>query len=318
MSTGAALESGVYLRFLAIVAGLLLLAGVVLALLRVVGKRDVASIRRAYVGWLFMAPLVMGAVLLGREAVIAGVALLAGLGFKEFARATGLYRDWWMTGAVYLGIVALATCALVPDPSADPEYAHGWYGFFIALPVYVVALILILPIVRDRTRGQLQAVALAILGFIYCGWMFGHLGFLANTRAAYGHLLFVVFATEVGDVAAFTCGKLFGHRRLRPAISPNKTLGGALGALLVSLALPFLLRFALPGFDAAELLLLGLIVGVGGQAGDLAISVIKRDLGVKDMGALVPGHGGVLDRIDSLIFVAPVFFHVVRWLQGAG
>jgi phosphatidate cytidylyltransferase len=317
MSVAAALESEVFLRFLAIVGGLLVAAGLVLGALRIAGK-DVASIRRTWIGWLVMAPLVMGAVLLGREAVIAGVALLAICGFKELARATGLYRDWWMTGAVYLGILAVAVCALVPDPGAAPQYAYGWYGLFIALPVYVVAGILLLPIARDRARGQLQAVALAILGFVYLGWMFGHLGFLANTRGAYGHLLFVVFATEVNDVAAFTCGRLFGRRKLRPAISPNKTVGGALGALAVALAMPFLLRFALPGFTAPELLLLGAIVGVGGQAGDLAISVIKRDVGVKDMGALVPGHGGILDRVDSLIFVAPVFFHVVRWLQGAG
>jgi phosphatidate cytidylyltransferase len=313
MSIAAALESEIYLRFLAIVAGLLVLGGVAIAARG--RKRDVASIRRTYVGWLVMAPLVMGAVLLGREAVIVGVALLAIFGFKEFARATGLYRDWWMTGAVYLGIVAVGVCAWMPDPNVVPIYPHGWYGLFIALPVYAVAMILALPILRDRAAGQLQAVALAILGFIYFGWMFGHLGFLANTREAYGYLLFVVFATEVNDIAAFTCGKLFGRRKLRPAISPNKTVEGALGALGLSLAMPFLMRFALPGFSVGELIAVGAIVGVGGQAGDLAISVIKRDLGVKDMGALVPGHGGILDRIDSVIFVAPVFFHIVRWLH---
>jgi len=316
MSFELALRDPVYLRFAAIVGGLLAFAGVVIWLLGL--KRDVSSVRRTWIGWLVMAPLVMGAVLLGREAVIVGVALLAIFGFKEFARATGLYRDWWMTGAVYVGIIALGVCALVHDPSELPEYEYGWYGFFMAMPVYVVALILLLPIVRDEAKGQLQAVALAILSYVYFGWMFGHLGFLANTSGAYGYLLFVVFATEVNDVAAFTCGKLFGKRRLRPNLSPNKTVGGALGALAVSLAMPFLLRFALPEFTVPQLLGVGLIVGIGGQAGDLAISMIKRDLGVKDMGALVPGHGGILDRIDSVIFVAPVFFHVTRWLHGAG
>ena len=114
-------------------------------------------------------------------------------------------------------------------------------------------------------------------------------------------------------MAAFTCGKLFGRHPLRSEISPKKTWEGSIGALAVSLALPWALWFTLPQFGPVDLIAVGLIVGIGGQLGDLSISVIKRDVGVKDMGAAIPGHGGILDRIDSLIYVAPLFFHVVRW-----
>jgi phosphatidate cytidylyltransferase len=183
----------------------------------------------------------------------------------------------------------------------------------MALPVYVVCLILIVPIARNRTRGQLQNSALAVLGFIYVGWMFSHVGFLANSTHAYGYLLFLLLAVESNDVAAFTSGKLLGRRKLREVISPNKTWGGAIGALAFSMALPWLLWFSFPHFGWLQLVLAGLIVGVGGQLGDLTLSVIKRDLGVKDMGSLIPGHGGLLDRVDSLIFTAPLFFHMVRW-----
>jgi phosphatidate cytidylyltransferase len=314
MSIELAINSAVFLRYLVIVGGLLLFAGVVLGSLRLAG-RNVASPLRTYRGWLVMIPIVLGTLFLGREATILGVTLLAAVGFREFARATGLYEDWWMTGVVYLAIFALGAVSLVPDPRLG---SPGWYGFFMATPVFVIALILLLPIARNRAKGELQKVALAILGFIYFGWMFMHLGFLANTANAYGYLLFLVFAVEINDVAAYTFGRIFGKRKLREQISPNKTFAGSVGAIAVSLVMPWLLWFSFPHFSPALLVLTGLVVGVGGQLGDLVISYIKRDIGIKDMGAAIQGHGGILDRVDSMIFVAPIFFHMVRWFGGTG
>ena len=314
MSMQAALINEVFLTYLAIVTAVLLIAGSVLGVLTLAGK-NVSGIWRTYRGWLVMIPLVFAAILLGRTATVVGVALLALFGFKEFARATGLYEDWWLTGLVYLAIAALGLVSWAGDPRLGTE---GWYGLFMALPVYVVGAIMLVPIARNRARGQLQQTALAIVGFVYFGWMFSHLGFLANSAHAYGYLLYLVFAVEINDVAAFTCGKLFGRHKLRENISPNKTIEGSLGAIAVSMALPWLLWFSFPHFGPAQLILTGLIIGVGGQLGDLVISTIKRDIGIKDMGAAISGHGGVLDRIDSMIFVAPLFFHMVRWFHGMG
>jgi phosphatidate cytidylyltransferase len=310
MSPTPALESDIFLRYVRLAVIVLGGVGLLLLVLTYGFKRELGGVWRTYRGWLVMVPIVLAVLFAGRAATIVGVALLALFGFKEFARATGLYRDWWMTGAVYVGIAAVAASALVSDPTTG---VPGWYGLFMTLPVYVVSLILVIPIARNRARGQLQHTALAILGFVYLGWMLSHVGFLANSPHAYGYLLFLFFAVEGNDVAAFTSGTLVGRRKLREQISPNKTLGGALGALVFSMALPWLLRFSFPHFGPLQLVLTGLIVGVGGQLGDLTISVIKRDVGVKDMGALIPGHGGLLDRIDSLIFAGPLFFHMVRW-----
>lgn len=312
MSPSAALDSPVFLFYLSLTAGLLLAAGVIIAGLRWGLRRNVDHAWKAYCGWLLMAPLALGAIFLGRAASIVFFTILAIFGCKEFARATGLYRDWLMTGGVYLGIVACGIISLVADPKLG---VPGWYGLFMALPVYVIAGILLIPIVRNRSQGQLQALALAIVAYSYFGWMFGHLAFLSNAKYAYSYLFYLLFAVELNDVAAYTTGKLFGRHQLRSNISPKKTWEGALGALTVSLILPWLLHFTFPHFQARELILAGLIVGVGGQLGDLAISVIKRDLGIKDMGAAIPGHGGILDRIDSLIYVAPLFFHMVRYFH---
>jgi phosphatidate cytidylyltransferase len=312
MSPHAAFHSEIFRTYFLIVVGLLSAAGLALSFLKCALRKDVAAIWATYRSWLIMAPLSLGCIAAGRVTTIAFLCVIAGLGFKEFARATGLYRDWWMTGAVYLGIAAVGITCLIRQPQGL-EPGGGWYGLFIVLPVYAVALIMLIPILQNRVQGQLQSVSLAIVGFIYIGWMFGHLPFLANATNGYGYLLYVVFATELNDVAAFTFGKLFGKHPFRSNISPRKTWEGALGALTVSMALPWLLRFSFPEFGPLQLVLTGLIVGIGGQLGDLTISMIKRDIGIKDMGAGIPGHGGVLDRIDSLIYVAPLFFHMARY-----
>jgi phosphatidate cytidylyltransferase len=312
MSPEAALHSDVFKIYLAILLGMLAVAGVAIGVLGSILKKDVSHAWKSYRSWLIMIPLTLFCVFLGRLAAIGFFTLLGIFAFKEYAKATGLYRDWWLTGAVYLGILGIGVLSAVIDPRLGTP---GWYGMFAVWPVYVIALILLIPILRNRTQGQLQTIALALLGFIYIGWMFGHINFLANAKDAYGYLFYLIFAVELNDVAAYTFGKTFGRHALRSNISPKKTWEGSLGALAVSLLLPWLLWFSFPHFTARDLILSGLIVGIAGQLGDLSMSVIKRDLGIKDMGTLIRGHGGILDRIDSLIYVVPLFFHMVRYFH---
>jgi len=308
-----AMRSPVFRGYLVVLVGLLVVAGALLVLLRFVLKKNVDHAWKAYRGWLVMIPLVFVALFFGRITTIIFFTLVSLTAFTEFARATGLYRDWGMTTVVLLGIVGVGIVSVVDDPGTN---VHGWYGMLMALPVYVVAAIMMIPILRDRAKGQLQLIALSVVGFMYVGWMFLHLAYLANAKNAYGYLLFLLFAVPLNDIAAFTFGRTFGKRQLRENISPNKTWAGAIGALAVSMLLPWLVRFSFPEFGTLQLILTGLIVGIGGQLGDLTISVIKRDIGIKDMGALIEGHGGVLDRVDSLIYVAPLFFHMARYFYG--
>src|SRR6266478_5586607 len=307
-----ALHDPVFRAYFLIVLISLAIGGAVLGFVRFVLKKETASMFRTYWSWIFMAGIALIVVFLGRIPTIIGVTLLAIYAFKEFARASGLYRDWWMTGAVYAGIVGVGVASLISHPRGE-EPGTGWYGLFVAVPVFAIALILIIPILRNRARGELQRMSLAVVGFVYIGWMFGHLGFLANASNAYGFLCYIIFETAVSDVAAFTFGKIFGRHPLRSEISPNKTWEGALGAFGVSMILPWLLRFSFPFFGTRELILTGLIVGIVGQLGDLSISVIKRDIGTKDMAVTIPGHGGILDRIDSLIYAAPLFLHMAGY-----
>ena len=314
LSPGALTSDEIFCRYLLIVGIVLVAAGFALVIARYLLKRDIGGVGATYLGWLIMLPILLAAIWLGRVWFIGLITLVSILGFKEFARATGLYRDWIMTAFVYLAILCVGAASLMADPWTGKA---GWYGLFRDMPVYIVALLLTVPIVRNRTSGQLQTVALAILGFIYIGWMFGHLGFLANTSQMVGFLLYLILAVEIADISAFTCGKLLGHRKLRSNISPNKTIAGAVGALLVSMALPWVLGFSFPeGFGTTEKILTGLIVGIGGQLGDLTMSFIKRDLAIKDMGRAIPGHGGILDRIDSLVYTAPLFMLMLQVFHG--
>lgn len=310
--TGNALQNPIFRDYFVVLMGLLVVAGALILVLRLLGK-NVDHAWKAYRGWLIMIPPIFVALYFGRITTIVFFTLLSLSAFFEFARATGLYRDWGMLTVVILGIAGVGIVSAMDDPGTRE---HGWYGMLMALPVYVVAAIMMIPILRDRAKGQLQPIALSVVGFIYIGWMFGHLSYLTNAKNAYGYLLYLLFAVPLNDIAAFTFGRAFGGRKFRPNISPNKTWGGSIGALAVSMLLPWLVRFSFPEFGTTQLILTGIIVGIGGQLGDLTISVMKRDIGIKDMGAMIEGHGGILDRVDSLIYVAPLFFHMARYFYG--
>jgi len=304
------LNNDVFQMYAILIGSLGVLAGMILFILDRVFHKNISSILPTYRGWLIMVPIFFIFILLGRIAIIFGVFGLSLYGFIEFSRATRLNQNIWITRMVYLGIITVAVFAFVPDLKTG---YFGAYGFFMALPVYVVSLLFLIPIMQNLYEGQLHYLTLGITGFIYFGWMFGHIGFLANSDYAINYILYLAFAVEIADISASTFGRLFGRHKLRSNISPNKTIEGALGALLVSLCLPWLFRATFPAFGVLQLILTGLIVGIGSQLGDLVISLIKRDIGIKDMGTLIPGHGGILDRVDSLIFVSPLFFHMIRY-----
>ncbi|WP_300615460.1 phosphatidate cytidylyltransferase, partial [Dokdonella sp.] len=126
-------------------------------------------------------------------------------------------------------------------------------------------------------------------------------------------LLFVVLLTELNDVAQYVWGRALGRRKAIETVSPKKTVEGLLGGVLTTTLLSFLLAPVLTPLTPTDSVAVGLMIGIGGFLGDITISAVKRDIGVKDSGSLIPGHGGVLDRIDSLLFTAPLFFHFMKY-----
>lgn len=264
-----------------------------------------------YRSWLFLVPLMIGPVLIGRLPAVVGIGVLSILCYREFARAVGLFRHRAISAVVALGIL-LTTFAV----------ADRWHAFFTALASLTVSLIVIVALFADEPRGYIQRVALGMFAFVLFGICLGHLGYFANFTQGTALLLSIVLCVELNDIFAYCSGKLFGRRKLAPQTSPNKTVGGALGALVLTSALfAFLLHCILPGSridTPVHLATLGVLLSLTGQWGDLVMSSIKRDLGIKDMAATIPGHGGLLDRFDSLLFVGPALFHYLKYFVGPG
>ncbi len=286
-------------------------AGLVLICFRL-GNRPQRAIEATYLSWLVMAPLCLITVWAGPIAIVLGVLALSLVGFYEFARMTHLNQSKVITMVTFSLIILTSMTALMHDKSGQ----RGWLGLFQAMPAYCVAVLLVIPIVQNRCQGQLQPISLAIVGYIYIGWMLGHAAWVATSDYASSYLLFLLFSVGVTDISAFTFGRLFGRHPLRSNVSPKKTWEGSIGALCVALSLPWLLQSTFPPkTPAIVFVLIGFIIGIGAQLGDLAISAIKRDLQVKDTGDFIKGHGGLLDRIDSLIFVSPLYFHCLNYFE---
>lgn len=171
---------------------------------------------------------------------------------------------------------------------------------------------------RDLRVATADA-AFALFGVWYVAWLLGQVVLLRNVPRGEWLVVFALWVTWLADAAAFYVGRLWGRTPLAPRVSPRKTVEGAIAAVVggVAAAVAGAVWFA-PEFSWREASILGAVVAVAGMAGDLVESVIKRGAGVKDSGGLIPSHGGVLDKIDGLLFTAPVIYHYVVWAKGYG
>lgn len=198
----------------------------------------------------------------------------------------------------------------------------GWYGMFsIFIPVYVSTLIATRTVLAGDTERFLERTAITQWGLMICVYFVSYVPAVLTLRIR-GYetqtpklMFFLVLVVQLSDVLQYVWGKTLGRHRISPSISPNKTWEGFVGGIICASALGTGLWWVAP-FSPFEAAAMSLVITVMGFAGGLIMSAIKRDRGVKDYGALIGGHGGVLDRIDSLCFSAPVFFHLTRYWHG--
>lgn len=254
-----------------------------------------------------------------------------------FATAMSVGRNGSLFFFAFVSFLALKEyLSLIPTRRADRRVllwaylaiplqflwiAQEWYGMFIIfIPVYAFLFLPIRMVMIGETADFLRAAGTLHWGLMTMVFSISHVAFLLilpeakdTVAGGPGLVLFLVLLTESNDVAQYVWGKLFGRHKIVPKVSPNKTWEGFVGGFLTTAGLAVILAPWLTPLDAKHAIVSGLLIGWAGFIGDVVISALKRDIGVKDSGTLLPGHGGILDRIDSLTYTAPLFFHFMRY-----
>jgi phosphatidate cytidylyltransferase len=300
--------------FLAGILALLVTASlIVFALRRRHPERDYVELSARVNSWWVMAGVFAAAMALPPTLSLLFLGFVSFLALKEYLSLIPTRRaDRRVLFWAYLAI-----------PFQFYWIAIGWYGMFIIfIPVYLFLLLPMRMVTIGDTVGFLQAAGSLHWGLMLTVFNLSHMASLLALPAGLnpaggpaGLVLFLMFLTQFNDVMQYVWGKLLGRHKIIPKVSPKKTWEGFLGGVATSTLLAWLLAPLLTPLAGWEAPAAGLLIGIAGFIGDVNISALKRDLGVKDSGSLIPGHGGILDRVDSLTFTAPLFFHFLHYLH---
>ncbi len=238
-------------------------------------------------------------------------AFISFLAFKEYISIVPLRR-------VDRGVLFWAYVAI---PIQYWFVATDQYGLFIVfIPVWVFSLLPFRMILAKQTEGFLVSISSISWGLMITVFAISHTAMLMRFPATETHIaggagliLFLAILNQGNDVAQYVWGKMLGKHKIVPDVSPNKTWEGFIGGIVTTMLAAVLLHGFLTPFSLVFTLAIGAGIAAAGFVGDVTLSALKRDLKIKDAGSLIPGHGGILDRIDSLSLCAPLFFHTVRF-----
>ncbi len=300
--------------FLAGIFAILLIAsGVVFALKRTHPDKDYSELAARVNSWWIMAGVFAAAMALDRTLSIIFLGFVSFLALKEYLSVIPTRRtDRRVLFWAYLAI-----------PVQFYWVATAWYGMFIIfIPVYLFLLLPMRMVLIGETTGFLRAAGSLHWGMMLTVFNLSHMAFLLAlpegvnpSGGGAGLVLFLMFLTQFNDVAQYVWGKTLGKHKIIPKVSPKKTWEGFAGGVATTTLAAWVLAPHLTPLTSWEGPAAGLLIGLAGFIGDVNISALKRDLGIKDSGSLIPGHGGILDRVDSLTFTAPLFFHFLYYLH---
>jgi phosphatidate cytidylyltransferase len=277
------------------------------------GQATIANLISRVRAWWVMAGLVIGALMLGQTATEVVFGLISLLALREFITATPTRRADHQ---------ALFLAFFVALPLQYWLVHIHWYNLFVILiPVYAFVILPCLSVVRGDTQDFLARTARTQWGLMVCVYFISHIPMLLRLPfpplplGNAGLVLFLIIVTQGSDVLQYIWGKLCGRRKIAPLLSPGKTWEGFLGGVLSASALGAGLHWLTP-CNPWQAFVISLMLCALGFLGGLIMSAIKRERGIKDWGTLIEGHGGILDRIDSLCFSTPLYFHVLYYQFG--
>jgi phosphatidate cytidylyltransferase len=268
------------------------------------------NLKQRIQAWWVMVALIAVAFFFGKDGMTILFALISFAALREFVTLTHTRRsDYWVLLAMFAVII----------PFQYWLVWTAWYGLFtIFIPVYCFLLMPAVTALQGDTERFLERVAAqqwAVMLAVYC---ISHVpALLTLTVPGFEErnlllIAFLIITVQGSDVLQYIFGKLFGRHKLAPSVSPSKTWEGLIGGIAAASLLGAGLSFLTP-FSPAQAAIVAFLTCLMGFFGGLVASAIKRDQGVKDWGHLIEGHGGMLDRADSLVVAAPVFFHIVRY-----
>ena len=292
-----------------VIYGLLVFASIITWILRRRSPGDAtAELSKRVVSWWWMITVFTIAILTDRVLSTVFLGLVSFLALKEYLSLIPTRRvDRSILLWAYLAIPVQFYFAYI-----------GRFGLFMTfIPVWMFLFLPARITLGGHTEGFLRAVGLLSWGLMITVFSLSHTALLLSYGAVRGNgagaLLFLVALTQFNDVAQFTFGKLFGAHKIIPSVSPKKTWEGFVGGLAATACVATVVGPYLTPMPAAWSAAAGALIAGSGFLGDVTISSFKRDVGVKDSSQLIPGHGGILDRVDSLIYSAPVFFHFLNF-----
>lgn len=293
--------------------GLLIFASLITFLLnKINAEKNYTELNQRISSWWIMITIFTLAMILSRNVSLVFFGLISFLAIKEFLSIIPTRRaDRRVLFWVYISI-----------PFQYYWVSIEWYGMFIIfIPVYLFLFLPMRMVIVGETKDFLRAAGTMHWGLMTLVFSISHVAYMLVLPAndsfdagGAGLVLFLVFLTQFNDVAQYIWGKMIGKHKVIPKVSPNKTWEGFLGGVFTTTVLAVLLAGFLTPLSFELAIVAGLLISIAGFIGDVIISALKRDIGVKDSGSLLPGHGGILDRIDSLTYTAPLFFHFIYYL----